>query len=458
MQAKALDLAHDVAQENWAYAFGPFSLDPTRGTLRCGSEIVPLPSRLFALLLKLVQANGAVVSRDELHRLIWPGGGVGENNLSQHVYMLRRILADRAGDRLYINTEHGKGFRLVSPVRIVRPDDDDDSMPQRQSPALKPQRMLDAIRHHNAGFELLGHGKAATLLLAVEHFELSLQFEPRFIPALIGLARTYFTLAWSSYLPSTRALPQARDAVMRALEIDPGSAEAHAMSSMLVLISEWNWREAKRELDTAARLNPENIVVAISAGLAYEWLGHVEKAVAEFERAGSIQPACPVVPFALCRAMIARGEYKESIAHLSRVIETGHKYSDRARRYRAEALVLNGNYKEALLDLTVLSGERSEDLAWRLALLGRAYVGLGEREKARELYSALLSAGQTEYVAHCSLIALAIRLGKVRDAIHHLKCALDRREAGLPLLRHSPALTALRATVEFRSLVAAISA
>lgn len=458
MQAKVTGLVLDTRQKgSWIYTFGPFTLDPARGTLHCGSQAVALPSRLFALLLKLVRANGAVVSRDDLHRLIWPDGRVGDNNLSQHVYMLRRILADWAGDRLYINTEHSKGFRLVAPVRIVKPSDDDLVQPVRRPLTPRADLILDAIRHHNAGSDLLVHGRAATLLLAAEHFELSLQFAPSFVPALVGLTRAYLALARNSYLPGDHALPKARDAVVRSLEIDPASAEAHAMSALCTLVSDWDWREAKRELDTATRLNPESLVVAVSAGLAYEWLGQTEKAIEEFQRGCMIQPPCQVVHLALCRALIARGEYKESIAHLSRLIEAGHKYADRARRYRAEALVLNGNYKEALLDLTVLSGERSEDLAWRLALLGRACVGLGEREKAREIYAALLAAGRTEYVAHSSLIALALKVGKVREAIHHLKCALDRREAGLPLLRRSPALSPIRSTPEFKSLVAAVS-
>lgn len=455
MQAKITDIAADETPETWIYAFGPFSLDPARAILRCGAETVPLPSRLFALLLRLVRANGAVVGRDELRRLIWPTGGVGDNNLSQHVYMLRRILAERAGDRLYINTEHGRGFRLVAPVRMVGPAGDDGARERRSSP--RPERILDAIRHHNSGSELLVHARAATLISAAEQFERSVQCDPAFVPALIGLSRAYLALVRLSYVPAAHALPKARDAVARALAIDPGSAEAHAMSSLCILAKTWSWREAKSELDTAVRLNPESIVVAISAGLVYEWLGQLEKAVAEFQRANTIQPACPVVNLALCRAMIEHGEYGEPIAHLSRLIETGHKYADRARRYRAEAYLLKGNYKEALLDLTILSSERSEDLAWRLQLLGRAYAGLGDGGKAREIYAALLAAGQTEYVTHSSLIALALKLGKVREAAHHLKCALDRREAGLPFLRYQPYMSPLRATVDFKTLTSAVS-
>src|SRR6185437_1108578 len=132
------------------YTFGPFSLDPVRATLRCGSDDVPLSARLFTLLLKLVRADGAVVSRDELRRLIWPNGDVADNNLSQHVYMLRRLLAERAGDRVYINTEHKRGFRLVAPVRVVEPADANDGVAERPA-APRPERILEALRHYNAG-------------------------------------------------------------------------------------------------------------------------------------------------------------------------------------------------------------------------------------------------------------------------------------------------------------------
>ncbi len=46
------------ADSPWVYVFGPFRLDPARGLLTYGSEIVPLPRRLFELLQALIEANG----------------------------------------------------------------------------------------------------------------------------------------------------------------------------------------------------------------------------------------------------------------------------------------------------------------------------------------------------------------------------------------------------------------
>src|ERR1700758_5116797 len=96
---------------NIRYVFGAFTLDPRRGTLRYGATIVAMSDRLFQILLALVRANGATLSREELHSIIWPGGAMPDNNLSQHVYLLRKTLGERAGDRLYIMTSHGRGFR-----------------------------------------------------------------------------------------------------------------------------------------------------------------------------------------------------------------------------------------------------------------------------------------------------------------------------------------------------------
>src|SRR5579863_3359475 len=123
-----------VSQPAWVYVFGPFKLDPSRGRLTYGTEVVPLPYRLFELLLTLVRANGCIVSREALYSQIWPAGGVAGSSLSQHIYMLRRALGERAGDRLYIATIHDRGFRFVAPISIEDAAGSFDSVIDRNQP------------------------------------------------------------------------------------------------------------------------------------------------------------------------------------------------------------------------------------------------------------------------------------------------------------------------------------
>ena len=90
------------------FEFGPFLLDPsTRSLLR---DAVPqtLAPKTFDLLLLLVEQRARVVSKDELLQTLWPGTFVEEGNLSQQIFLLRKILgADDQPE--YISTVPRRG-------------------------------------------------------------------------------------------------------------------------------------------------------------------------------------------------------------------------------------------------------------------------------------------------------------------------------------------------------------
>lgn len=442
----------------WVYAFGPFRLDSTRGLLTFGTEVVPLPERLLTILLALIRANGMIVTREELYSLIWPDGGIAEYNLSQHVYMLRRTLGERANDRLYISTVHNKGFRFVAPISVVNPTEPKDEAQPRQpaSPDLSPG-MLDVFRHYSAGCQVLMRGRSANLLAAAEQFELALKSNDEYVPALIGSARAYLSLARNCYLPGTQAHPNAKLAIIHALQLDPMSAAAHAILSNIILCADWNWRDAKREIDSAVRLNPENAVVRSSLMWLYEWNGQPKKALVEVQNAIAQEPSLPVLQVVLGRLLVACEQYADAISHLTHLVEESPDYAVRARYHRAQAYLLSGHPRAALSDLLLVPHDHAEDLAWRLPLLGRAYAGVGEHQMAEQVYESLLTSARTEYVAFTNLIPLALALNKRSDAIRHLDEALSRREASLPLLRHWRGIDPIRKSEAFKALLEAIA-
>src|ERR1700734_3116144 len=103
------------------YPFGSFRFDPTRGLLTHGAAVTPLPDRLAQLLVLLIHANGDVIDKETIAARIWPDTAVSDGNLSQHMYMLRQLLDERASDRTYLMTVRGKGYRFVAPVSVVAP-------------------------------------------------------------------------------------------------------------------------------------------------------------------------------------------------------------------------------------------------------------------------------------------------------------------------------------------------
>jgi len=101
------------------YTFGSFRFDPTRGLLTHGAAVTPLPDRLAQLLVLLIHANGDVIDKETIATQIWPDTVVSDGNLSQHMYMLRQLLDERATDRTYLMTVRGKGYRFVASVTAL---------------------------------------------------------------------------------------------------------------------------------------------------------------------------------------------------------------------------------------------------------------------------------------------------------------------------------------------------
>ena len=98
------------------YSFDNYKIDTSRRVLLKGTESVPLTPRIFDTLVYLVQHHARVVTKEELLRSIWPDVFVEENNLTQSISALRRILGERKGDNRFIVTVAGHGYRFAAPV------------------------------------------------------------------------------------------------------------------------------------------------------------------------------------------------------------------------------------------------------------------------------------------------------------------------------------------------------
>jgi DNA-binding winged helix-turn-helix (wHTH) protein len=85
-------------------------------TILVHGESLRIGSRAFDILELLIQANGALVSKDETMKSVWPDSIVEENNVHVHVAALRKALAD---ERDLIRTVPGRGYRFVVSRRVA---------------------------------------------------------------------------------------------------------------------------------------------------------------------------------------------------------------------------------------------------------------------------------------------------------------------------------------------------
>jgi DNA-binding winged helix-turn-helix (wHTH) protein len=94
--------------------FGRFRVLLRQRQLIADGVPIELGTRAFDLLLVLLEADGALVTKDELVSRVWPGIVVAEENLKVQIFALRKALGE---DRDFVRTEFGRGYRLTAAVR-----------------------------------------------------------------------------------------------------------------------------------------------------------------------------------------------------------------------------------------------------------------------------------------------------------------------------------------------------
>ncbi len=99
-------------------AFGDFYIDAAKRLLLTrGGETLPLMPKAFDTLLYLVQRSGKIIGKDELMSAIWADRIVEDNNLTQNISTLRRVLGEKHGENRFIATVPGQGYKFVAEVR-----------------------------------------------------------------------------------------------------------------------------------------------------------------------------------------------------------------------------------------------------------------------------------------------------------------------------------------------------
>jgi DNA-binding winged helix-turn-helix (wHTH) protein/tetratricopeptide (TPR) repeat protein len=158
------------------YHFDQFTIDVRRRTLFNDGELVPLTAKLFSLLLVLITSQGIELSKDHLMNAVWPDSRVEMSNLTQSIFLLRRLLGHREDGRRLIITIPGKGYLFTG---IVNPEYSRESSPgpqvspipdrssRSQSVAVLPFHVFDLSEQTR----YLGIGIADALITRLSHIE-----------------------------------------------------------------------------------------------------------------------------------------------------------------------------------------------------------------------------------------------------------------------------------------------
>jgi DNA-binding winged helix-turn-helix (wHTH) protein len=108
-----------MPEKTLIYEFHEFRIDMERRVLVRHGEPVTVTPKALDILLFFVQNKGKVLGKDEFMKVLWPESFVEEGNLSQHVFLLRKILGDGLNVDRFIMTIPRRGYMFVAPVREI---------------------------------------------------------------------------------------------------------------------------------------------------------------------------------------------------------------------------------------------------------------------------------------------------------------------------------------------------
>jgi TolB-like protein/Flp pilus assembly protein TadD len=289
----------------------------------------------------------------------------------------------------------------------------------------------------------------------IEYFHEAIALDPRYALAYAGLADSYALLGAVEYaaLPPVEAMRRAREATLKALEIDDTLAEAHA-SLAYVHIFDWNWAEAERAYRRSIELNP-------SYATAHHWYAHYltamgrqTEAVTRLQRARELDPLSLPINSGMGWHYYLTRQYDEAIHEYRKTIELSENFY-MAHFLLGMALEQVGRFDEALT-----SYERAISLSGAspamLAAPGHAYALSGRHHEARAVLASLHALAARQFVSPYHVAVIHAALGETDQAFDWLTRACDEQSEALLWLAVDPMLDALRPDPRFARIMARI--
>jgi TolB-like protein len=286
-----------------------------------------------------------------------------ERNL-QDVLTLQDELARDIADEVRAKLTPGEQARL-SNAPIVNPEAHEDYLRGRFFWNLRTEGDLGKARNY---------------------FEQATREDPTYAPAYSGLADTYFYLGYVwGHLPPREAMPMAKAAALKAIELDPNLAEGHASLGVVKMVYEWDFSGSEEELKRAIALNPNYATAYHFYSILLGVLNRPDESIAAIRKGMEVDPLSVPVRNMLVDRLRQVGRCDEAIAEVNKTLaelNPNLEHQHLLRDSLSECYQRKGMLKEAF----------EEDVKSRIA----AGATPQEIEQIRKIYAVSGSKGVTQ--------------------------------------------------------------
>jgi len=286
---------------------------------------------------------------------------------------------------------------------------------------------------------------------AIDYFNQALERDPNYALAYVGLANCYSTMPISSDVPSREAFPKAKEAALRALEIDVSLAEAHVSLAYIHFFYDWDWDASRIEYQKAIEINPNDSAAHWGYALLLSSLGQHDQAISEIDKASQLEPLLPMTGALKGHVLFQARRYSDAVTFLQKTLELDDNFwitqIELGKNYESE-----GHYEEALKSFRKardLSGGISETLS----LMGYTYAISGHRAHAEKTLMELRTMANHAYVPPYHFALLYHGLGDSKETFRWLERAREERDVHIVFLGVDPKWDDLRGDPRFTDMV-----
>ena len=285
------------------------------------------------------------------------------------------------------------------------------------------------------------------LLKSIEYFQEAVNKDLSYALGYSGMGMAFIALGANDLLPPRDVFPKAKEAAVKALEIDQNLDEAHVVLGAVLNWYERDFPGSEREFRRAIDLNPGN-------GDAHHWhawlliyLGRNEEAIKEMLLARDLDPLAPRKNADVGEIFTFARDYRRAIEELKKAAEM---FPEHAANYSyiARAYLQIGKYKEAIESILYIDKDPKLN-----PMLAYAYALSGKKDKAQEILDNILRNLGQQYFSPVAIARVYVGIGDKKQAFSWLGKAFSEVDYNLAGLKVIPEFDPLRSDPRFTELL-----
>ncbi len=285
---------------------------------------------------------------------------------------------------------------------------------------------------------------------ALEYFDQAIRHDPGYALAYAGLADAYDSLGLYGGIPPGAARLRAKEAALKALEIDDKLAEAHTSLAYAMVLFDWDWPGAEKEFKRAVELDPNYLTGHHWYGLFLTLMGRFDEALRQIDLALKPDPLSMVMNSHKGWILYFAHRFPQAISQLRKALDIDPLYP---LTYYFLGLAY---LQDAMINDAIRAFQRANELSeghpGLVAGLAQAYGAQGNMAEAGRFLDQLQEMSVRRYVSPYHAAGVYASLGDRDRAFELLERTYAERSGWMAHLKVDPAVDPLRSDPRFRDL------